>query len=303
MTSKRWGTGPEMFFGSSYKVQPANEILKISFTPLFSAATKPDMLRSTRKSHPSTPLPGRPSTPTPLRRTETYYDASDSRSLRAPPYKKCRTHNRKAIGQDEPIGLRRLGRRSVGQGSSTDSETSNLPSPGGQEMQVDGDEQFSANTLPEAPRSEEPQHAVVEQPRAIHPYVTTASRAQAVELGDALQAKKMIEALTLRVARLERREHTLLRLLAIKREVIKEAKATAEAAQRDLVLAEETISRRERALEEAKVQWERYQRWWLVENRSLKMALEKVPVTDLEELQHIVSSSQARFAVYLASAL
>lgn len=120
---------------------------------------------------------------------------------------------------------------------------------------------------------------------------------------DNLTAKRLIEAYKLRTSRLERRERDLLCQLAVKREAVKDTKVEAERALTELVTMEERTSGLEAALEEYKRKADRYQRWWLTENRSLKVIVEAITASDAEDIKQVIASSQAHYAVYCSELL
>ncbi|KAJ3531093.1 hypothetical protein NMY22_g8296 [Coprinellus aureogranulatus] len=117
------------------------------------------------------------------------------------------------------------------------------------------------------------------------------------------QLRNLVEALTLRVARLERKERRLLRQLANKTEDIDDAVATAESALTALTIAQGAIADLTIAVNEHNRQAAHYEHWWLAENRCLKVALDALPQAafDLEDVFDIGSSSYARYSTYTAS--
>ncbi|KAJ3537579.1 hypothetical protein NMY22_g5536 [Coprinellus aureogranulatus] len=115
-------------------------------------------------------------------------------------------------------------------------------------------------------------------------------------------ANVVIEALKVRVGRLEKNEHRLRTQIASKRELLKDTKAIAEGAQSALVIAEETIASLEAKLANQRLESGRYRRWWLTENRSLHVALQAMPHNH-EEFKHIMASCQRRFETYSNDAM
>ncbi|KAJ3496996.1 hypothetical protein NMY22_g19745 [Coprinellus aureogranulatus] len=115
---------------------------------------------------------------------------------------------------------------------------------------------------------------------------------------EALAAKEVVEALRSRVRSLETRERRLRRQLAAKKEIIDDTEVVAESAQNELAKARDTISHLEASFKEYKDRSAQYERWWLTDNRSLKVVVDMIPVHDREALQEIMTCSKARYSIY-----
>ena len=113
------------------------------------------------------------------------------------------------------------------------------------------------------------------------------------------RAKQEVERLKLRIEALERSERRRRKKLADKAESLKDVMTELQGTRTELILAEEKITATDVHLELVKGEFEKYRRWWLTEDHSLKAVLELVSSRD--NVEEIASASRARFLAYSES--
>ncbi|TEB24444.1 hypothetical protein FA13DRAFT_1714729 [Coprinellus micaceus] len=118
----------------------------------------------------------------------------------------------------------------------------------------------------------------------------------------ATQAAKFaaeIEVLKGRIRELESSERRLRDKLAIRGELLKDARGEREEARTECVKVEEALEEKEKTLEAVTNEANRYRGWWLTDYYSLKVVLGLVP--NKEDVEAIASASRDRFITYSAA--
>ncbi|KAJ3526687.1 hypothetical protein NMY22_g10071 [Coprinellus aureogranulatus] len=111
-------------------------------------------------------------------------------------------------------------------------------------------------------------------------------------------AIQTIDALNMRIQKLERTEQRLKRQLRQEKERHKSSKAEGEGALNLLVLAEEKLSDVEAVMAVLKRDVDRYRGWWLTEYYSLRAVLTMLSREQREDVHALAQSAEARFMTF-----